>query len=70
MVISGWGNNLKLESSQQYVSSISQVSDIISKENFDGIVRASGRSYGDSSLALNTINLSKMKRIVLFDEKL
>ncbi len=67
MLISGWGNFPKLESNQRFVHTVKELSSILHNDNFNGIIRASARSYGDSSLAQNTINLSKMNKIISFN---
>tara|TARA_B100000902_G_scaffold399521_1_gene470778 strand:+ start:857 stop:2155 length:1299 start_codon:yes stop_codon:yes gene_type:complete len=69
MLISGWGNYPKLDSNQQFVSTVKELSRILRNEDFNGIIRASARSYGDSSIAQNTINLSNMNKIISFNHK-
>lgn len=67
MIISGWGNFPKINSQQVFPCNSEELIKIIKKFNSSCIARGMGRSYGDSSLALNSINLSKYNKIISFD---
>ena len=70
MYISGWGNNLQVNSNTIYPKNINEIIGIIKDYKSKGIlVRGMGRSYGDVALNENIISLKYFKKILELDEK-
>ncbi len=70
MYISGWGNNLVINSNIIYPKNINEIIGIIKDYKFRGIlVRGMGRSYGDVALNENIISLKYYKKTLELDEK-
>ena len=70
MYISGWGNNLVVNSKINYPRNINEIIGIIKDYKFKGIlVRGMGRSYGDVALNENIISLKYYKKTLELDEK-
>lgn len=70
MYISGWGNNLVVNSKILYPKNINEIIEIIKDYKSKGIlVRGMGRSYGDVALNENIISLKYFKKIIELDEK-
>ena len=69
MYISGWGNNLQVNSNTIYPKNINEIIGIIKDYKSKGIlVRGMGRSYGDVALNENIISLKYIKKILELDE--
>ena len=66
MLISGWGNYLKLEAKVIKAKSVKDI-----KENLNSklIARGMGRSYGDSANAKLIIETDKISRIINFNDE-
>lgn len=65
----GWGRYPIIESYSHAVSSQQSTPSIISGlESSDNIARGLGRSYGDSSLAADSLNALKLDHFLAFDE--
>ncbi len=70
MYISGWGNNLVVNSKIIYPKNINEIVGIIRDYKSKGIlVRGMGRSYGDVALNENIISLKYYKKILELNEK-
>ena len=70
MYISGWGNNLVINSNTIYPKNVKEIIKIIKDYKSKGIlVRGMGRSYGDVALNENIISLKNYKKILELDEK-
>ena len=70
MYISGWGNNLVVNSNIIYPKNVNEIIEIIKEYKSKGIlVRGMGRSYGDVALNENIISLKYYKKILELDEK-
>ena len=70
MYISGWGNNLVVNSNIIYPKNINEIIGIIKDFKSKGIlVRGMGRSYGDVALNENIISLKYYKKTLELDEK-
>ena len=70
MYISGWGNNLVVNSKIIYPKNINEIIRIIRDYKSKGIlVRGMGRSYGDVALNENIISLKYYKKILDLNEK-
>ena len=70
MYISGWGNNLVVNSNIIYPKNINEIIEIIKDYKSKGIlVRGMGRSYGDVALNENIISLKYYKKTLELDEK-
>ena len=70
MYISGWGNNLVVNSKIIYPKNINEIIGIIKDFKSEGIlVRGMGRSYGDVALNENIISLKYYKKTLELDEK-
>ncbi len=70
MYISGWGNNLVVNSNIIYPKNINEIIEIIKKYKSKGIlVRGMGRSYGDVALNENIVCLKYYKKTLELDEK-
>ena len=70
MYISGWGNNLVVNSKIIYPKNINEIVGIIKDYKSKGIlVRGMGRSYGDVALNENIISLKYFKKILELNEK-
>ena len=70
MYISGWGNNLVVNSKIIYPKNINEIIRIIRDYKSKGIlVRGMGRSYGDVALNENIISLKYYKKTLELDEK-
>ena len=70
MYISGWGNNLVVNSNIIYPKNINEIIGIIKDYKSKGIlVRGMGRSYGDVALNENIISLKYYKKTLELDEK-
>ena len=70
MYISGWGNNLVVNSNIIYPKNINEIIGIIKDFKSEGIlVRGMGRSYGDVALNENIISLKYYKKTLELDEK-
>ena len=69
MYISGWGNNLVVNSNIIYPKNIKEIIRIIKDYKSRGIlVRGMGRSYGDVALNENIISLKYYKKTLELDE--
>lgn len=68
MQISGWGSYPIVESSVCHPLGQSQLQTCLS-DGFSGIARGMGRSYGDSSLAAETIDMLSIQHHLDFDEQ-
>ena len=70
MYISGWGNNLVVNSNILYPKNINEIIGIVKDYKSKGIlVRGMGRSYGDAALNENIISLRYYKKTLELDEK-
>ena len=70
MYISGWGNNLVINSKIIYPKNINEIIRIIKDYKSKGIlVRGMGRSYGDVALNENIISLKYYKKTLELNEK-
>ena len=70
MYISGWGNNLVVNSNIIYPKNINEIIGIIKEYKSKGIlVRGMGRSYGDVALNENIVSLKYYKKTLELDEK-
>ena len=70
MYISGWGNNLVVNSNIIYPKNINEIIEIIKDYKSKGIlVRGMGRSYGDVALNENIVSLKYYKKTLELDEK-
>ncbi len=70
MYISGWANNLVINSKIIYPKNIDEIIEIIKDYKFKGIlVRGMGRSYGDIALNENIISLKYYNKKLELDEK-
>lgn len=65
--IAGWGNYPLIESDIHTPSSVESLRQLLSN-SFTGIPRGMGRSYGDSSLATQTISTLALNHFISFDE--
>ena len=70
MYISGWGNNLVVNSNIIYPKNVNEIIEIIKEYKSKGIlVRGMGRSYGDVALNENIISLKYYKKTLELNEK-
>jgi len=70
MYISGWGNNLVINSNIIYPTNINEIIRIIKNYKSKGVlVRGMGRSYGDAALNENIISLKYYEKTLELDEK-
>ena len=70
MYISGWGNNLVINSNIIYPKNINEIIGIIKDYKSKGIlVRGMGRSYGDVALNENIVSLKYYKKKLELNEK-
>ena len=70
MYISGWGNNLVINSNIIYPKNINEIIEIIKDYKSKGIlVRGMGRSYGDVALNENIVSLKYYKKKLELNEK-
>jgi len=68
--ISGWGRYPSIESETVFPNQAGLVASSVERSNYTSrVARGLGRSYGDSSLAEHSINLSKLDHFIDFDEK-
>jgi len=68
MNISGWGNHPVMQSQQHHPRNLSKLREILSADHaFEGVARGMGRSYGDSSLAPETVNMCGLNQVFHFD---
>ena len=68
MQITGWGKYPVIEASLCHPQSHRQVKDCL-EEDFSGISRGMGRSYGDSSLAAQVVDVLPLNHILGFDSE-
>ncbi|WP_029408072.1 FAD-binding oxidoreductase [Thiomicrorhabdus sp. Milos-T2] len=68
MKLSGWGRYPITKTQTTYATQPGLVASSIEAEKTTQIARGLGRSYGDSSLAEHSINLSKMDDFISFNE--
>ena len=69
MYISGWGNNLVINSNIIYPKNINEIIRIIKNYKSKGVlVRGMGRSYGDVALSENIISLKNYEKTLELDE--
>jgi len=70
MNISGWGNNLIIQSRVYYPKNITEIVNLLKKKKHESILpRGEGRSYGDVALNKNILSLNKFKKIISLDKK-
>ena len=70
MYISGWGNNLVVNSNIIYPKNTEEIIGVIKDYKSKGVlVRGMGRSYGDIALNENIISLKYYKKTLELDEK-
>lgn len=67
MEISGWGRYPRVEASQSWPGTSSQVVDLIRQASSPMISRGLGRSYGDSALAAHVLCTSYLDHFLEFD---
>jgi FAD/FMN-containing dehydrogenase len=67
MQLSGWGNYPCIEANTVYARSTAEINNALLK-SASCLARGLGRSYGDSSLNNETINLTKFNYLLAFDE--
>ena len=71
MYISGWGNNLVINSNTIYPKNVKEIIKIIKDYKSKGIlVRGMGRSYGDVALNENIISLKIIKKYLSLMRKM
>ena len=69
MKLTGWGRYPTIDSQSVFPNQPGRVKPLIHHESMQTqIARGLGRSYGDSSLAEHSINLSKLDNFINFDE--
>ena len=68
MKISGWGNYPYIDAQIKSPRTASSLQTLLCTENFTGIARGLGRSYGDSSLAEEIISSIHLNHLIEFDE--
>lgn len=67
MRLSGWGNYPYIEAQTTYARSTSEISNALLKKS-SCLARGLGRSYGDSALNSELINITKFNYLISFDE--
>jgi FAD/FMN-containing dehydrogenase len=67
MQLSGWGNYPCIEADSFYARSTAEIKSALLKST-SCLARGLARSYGDSALNLETINLTKFNYLLAFDE--
>lgn len=67
MRLSGWGNHPNIDANVTYACCTADIRAALLKNNFS-LARGLGRSYGDSALNNNVINLTKFNYLLSFDE--
>lgn len=70
MNISGWGNNLIIQSKVYYPKNITEIVNLLKEKKHESILpRGEGRSYGDVALNKNILSLNKFKKIISLNKK-
>ena len=70
MKLSGWGNNIKVNSNILYPRNNNEIIKILQEKKINNILcRGLGRSYGDNNLNSNIIFLTKYKKKIKIDKK-
>ena len=70
MNISGWGNNLIIQSKLYYPKNIEEIVNLLKEKRNESILpRGEGRSYGDVALNKNILSLNKFKKIISLNKK-
>ncbi len=70
MKLSGWGNNIKVNSNILYPRNNNEIIKILQEKKISNILcRGLGRSYGDNNLNSNIIFLTKYKKKIKIDKK-
>jgi|TARA_B100001964_G_scaffold52654_1_gene59622 FAD/FMN-containing dehydrogenase len=70
-MLSGWGNNINIESNIYFPKNDEDISNLFSQDKILNLIpRGLGRSYGDCSLAENVISLKDYKKFINFDNQL
>ena len=67
-ILSGWGNNIVVNSNAFYPKNETDILNYFNKKQTKSITHALGRSYGDSSLNHNVINLKNFEKKIIFNE--
>jgi len=68
-ILRGWGNNFVVDSNIFYPINEEDIIKYFNKKNETSITHALGRSYGDSSLNNNVINLKNFEKKINFNEQ-
>lgn len=70
MNISGWGNNLHIQSKVYYPKNKDEIVKLLKEKKNESILpRGEGRSYGDVALNKNILSLNKFKKKIFLDKK-
>ena len=70
MNISGWGNNLHIQSKVYYPKNKEEIVKLLKEKKNESILpRGEGRSYGDVALNKNILSLNKFKKKIFLDKK-